>query len=664
MRLGDSADAPTTAKQVADLCLSTYRTGKDSFFGQLVKRRGGQVTEALRLLSPVSATRSAPATATAPASPDKPPFRELGQRPATIRGASPGTDSYYVEACNYLNGELRPGQLAFLLEDVRKRMQGAGLPTDESVAWLRAAPPPAPAPPPPLQQPALPPRARRGSAQPAAAVQPRAAQPGHRRAGSSGSGAYGGGGGGIRCGAGGPQPQAARPSHRRAASSGSGAYGAGGGDSGEGEAGDQPLASSATEQLLQSWLPADWASWAGYARTSIFGGAEASPTQLLAAFRLVHASQSEELKPKDLADLLAQVAYDAARTSLAARGRDLVNNFYQAAPSALTGQPLLLDHEDYVHKTKNLVSQLRNQPATPPGPVLLSRQLLSSTAAKHHTLGHVGGTLAKNTDAQNVPVCEALLYDEELQARLLMEGHAAEALMLRVLGHAHQAWDFPHLTSEVRTRRLENLRFVLWALVGPQLARVDTAAKAASRSHKVLGLTTELCTVMLANIESRSQLLRLLPEAQRALLAERGLSTDDLEGEFALLVNGCGYKPTVEMAMGFLAGCDFLHYVRRCQSELGITLAKSSKAHYSYHEAARRGDASWNDGLYLTAAGAEAYAAHVATVIDRARNALGMKRDRTIRALSYGRAEGKLRASLAHAEIEITTPAQTDAQWQ
>jgi hypothetical protein len=48
------------------------------------------------------------------------------------------------------------------------------------------------------------------------------------------------------------------------------------------------------------------------------------------------------------------------------------------------------------------------------------------------------------------------------------------------------------------------------------------------------------------------------------LLRERAFSTDDLETEFGQLVQGCGgYKPTPQMALGFLRHLDFMCHVRR-----------------------------------------------------------------------------------------------------
>ena len=113
-------------------------------------------------------------------------------------------------------------------------------------------------------------------------------------------------------------------------------------------------------------------------------------------------------------------------------------------------------------------------------------------------------------------------------------------------------------------------------------------------------------------------------------LVERACSTDDLELEFSLLVNGCGYKqPAAEMAIGFLEHSDFLYMLRRDPAAAGMVLAKGSKAHYSYHGAMQRADASWNDGLIMRDKGALNRYLHRAW--DSARNVLGLKRDPSIR---------------------------------
>ncbi len=72
-----------------------------------------------------------------------------------------------------------------------------------------------------------------------------------------------------------------------------------------------------------------------------------------------------------------------------------------------------------------------------------------------------------------MPIVEKLLYDEQLQVRLAMAGFGADALVLRVLGHAHQAWDVPHPSSSARTQQLLDVSIFFWE---PQLSDVPKAA--------------------------------------------------------------------------------------------------------------------------------------------------------------------------------------------
>jgi hypothetical protein len=78
---------------------------------------------------------------------------------------------------------------------------------------------------------------------------------------------------------------------------------------------------------------------------------------------------------------------------------------------------------------------------------------------------------------------------------------------------------------------------------------------------------------------------------------------------------------------------DFLFAVRRRQEEWGLTLPKSTKSHYSWHNATRLIDETWSDGAYLgdTPEAFNGFMLHVFTKIDSALNALSLKRDTPIR---------------------------------
>ncbi len=67
----------------------------------------------------------------------------------------------------------------------------------------------------------------------------------------------------------------------------------------------------------------------------------------------------------------------------------------------------------------------------------------------------------------------------------------------------------------------------------------------ASCNIRHMGFTTELLFVLMAISRRGIQFIMHAPAATLRLV-ERSLSTDDLEAEFGILVNGCGYKPSFE----------------------------------------------------------------------------------------------------------------------
>eukprot|EP00798_Chlamydomonas_sp_ICE-L_P013115 gene13115-3652_t len=126
-----------------------------------------------------------------------------------------------------------------------------------------------------------------------------------------------------------------------------------------------------------------------------------------------------------------------------------------------------------------------------------------------------------------------------------MADHPLEALVLRMLGHQHQAWDSPHLTRPVRCNRMANLHWLLREATLPALnGPVSELAKWANNDvkQKCLGFTTHLLFVFMANIEGHMQSMKNHPSAAR-LFVERAASTDDLETEFSL-VSDCWLMDT------------------------------------------------------------------------------------------------------------------------
>eukprot|EP00798_Chlamydomonas_sp_ICE-L_P013418 gene13418-19271_t len=171
-------------------------------------------------------------------------------------------------------------------------------------------------------------------------------------------------------------------------------------------------------------------------------------------------------------------------------------------------------------------------------PGLLSLRHTLDTIHESPSLRYLAAALSKSADSQNLPIVEALLYDQGLQVKLAMADHPLEALVLRILGHQHQAWDSPHLTRPVRCNRMANLHWLLWEATLPALnGPVSELAKWANNDvkQKCLGFTTHLLFVFMANIEGHMQSMKNHPSAAR-LFVERAASTDDLETEFSLVV--------------------------------------------------------------------------------------------------------------------------------
>lgn len=175
-------------------------------------------------------------------------------------------------------------------------------------------------------------------------------------------------------------------------------------------------------------------------------------------------------------------------------------------------------------------------------------------------------------------------------------------------------WYLPTCSKPIPTDRDGNLADLSWVCAKCHQANVRAQQRVAEAAEELDRLERE-------RVESE----RRQAEAEAATRRRTVQSN-------CLIVNGCGFKPSVETVMGFLEHLDFLYMLRR-SPDTGIVLPKSSKIHYAYHEAVQRQDASWNDGLFLRGdeEGRTALVRHIAAVTSRACNVLGLKRERAVR---------------------------------
>ena len=271
-----------------------------------------------------------------------------------------------------------------------------------------------------------------------------------------------------------------------------------------------------------------------------------------------------------------------------------------------------------------VVNQLRNQR---PGQsaVLISLERVLSTAFKHG-LTWVQPSLAKLVDTQNVPLAEYVVCSTQLQAALLVEGHVREALMLRLIGHAHQAWDQPGFNFRARTNRLQRYALVLRHLLQPQLDSLWDCASLGSRSIRVAGFTMELFFMDMLNVEARLWLVSMRP-ALAHILVERSLSTDDVENEFSIIVNGLG--STIVAIASYLKRVDYLAWVRRHGHEMGLAVPHLQASAYALHAAMRLGDMAWHNGAALL--DPNLMLTYEGRLMNKVYNNLGLKRPTAIR---------------------------------
>ena len=187
-----------------------------------------------------------------------------------------------------------------------------------------------------------------------------------------------------------------------------------------------------------------------------------------------------------------------------------------------------------------MIAVLRQQgPGVDPEQVLLSRQRLleAVTASNDPDLQYVARVLAPCADDQNVPMVWALLCDSKLIKQLEELGHHKEALVLRLYGDAHAAWDMSGLTHEWRNRALLRWAALLRQLVAPQLRHSRSAASGAPTA----GLPRDLLVAIVGNIDLRRHMLEALPWLWQ-LLHERASTTDDVESEFSNMSKGCAAR--------------------------------------------------------------------------------------------------------------------------
>jgi hypothetical protein len=207
-------------------------------------------------------------------------------------------------------------------------------------------------------------------------------------------------------------------------------------------------------------------------------------------------------------------------------------------------------------------------------------------------LDHIVRILSPSADDQMCITAQELLQNRLLIERLDKLGHCKEAFLLKTLGDDYQAWDCPGLSRAEREYRHKGERKALTALLGERLNLV----KGLTVSH-FEGFSRQLIMEELTNIDAHEQYLLHVP-GLGDVMVDRFYSTDDIEGEFSVLVLGCGFKPTAEVALGFMRNQDLLVRMKQ-DPNLGFKFPYSTKSSYPHHEYANRWESKWADVTLL-----------------------------------------------------------------
>lgn len=209
----------------------------------------------------------------------------------------------------------------------------------------------------------------------------------------------------------------------------------------------------------------------------------------------------------------------------------------------------------------------------------------------------------------------ALLQSAPLASKLWELGFKRDAVVLRTVGQAWQAWSRPHLTQEARTKALFLLSTLVYRAFGSDLWDI----RVLTRSHHG-GIATNQLLDMINNSDVRADLLELIPGQQDASFkgnSEGFLLTKRNESMFSTLasVSG-GKKPTAEF---LLPRMDHIDVVSRIKEDLerGFS-ARRARLKRKMDDVFRSG---YNDGTEDLFAGAGDNSGWMSMVRKRARQA-------------------------------------------
>ena len=244
---------------------------------------------------------------------------------------------------------------------------------------------------------------------------------------------------------------------------------------------------------------------------------------------------------------------------------------------------------------------------------------LVTRAAKYPGLNpsHLIAILRGETDAQSVNCAQYWIGCAPLQEALRERGFVREAVVMRTLMEAFEAFDECGLEPVERALRITRRTIMLQRMLGNTLftARVCRGGAQPTLPQYVDGFTLQNVCSWLINGDSRLEVVERLPAERRSELCERALSSDCCELFFSLLTTLCGGRPALRVIQGAMTRITFLLGLRQqTRTARGFSMRRRrTRGAYKEHElmvaaalldpetvsAGRVGISKWNSALKI-----------------------------------------------------------------
>jgi hypothetical protein len=183
----------------------------------------------------------------------------------------------------------------------------------------------------------------------------------------------------------------------------------------------------------------------------------------------------------------------------------------------------------------------------------------------------------RHADSQDTWTCALLLQWDPLNKGLVEDGFTKEAMVMRIIGDASQAFEKEGITHEDRTARIQRRTDFLTRLMNNR--QYDPVHH--TTGHEA-GLSRELINAWLCNGNARRILLARYPDLEYTL-CERAMGTDTVEMIFSrIMVISSNIKRDMATCVAIITNVVRLWVVQRQTGTINVPLSAGKR--YSAHK--------------------------------------------------------------------------------